>query len=639
MKYKDDDFIYTPLRFSGSTISIKGNDSLNSLFSTKQGVKVNLKKEGVIVWTGFVTPEVYSQEYKVYFIFQIECVCALSTLEYIKFVKEAEVVTLFDLIKKAVLLSKGDYSGMYIPATYSATSNILKELSVSSWNFIDEDGESMTYKEILEEICKFFCWTMTEKDGYIYFIDPDYIKKGLTEYFFYDPSFSESIVTLSTEKQNIQVLGSAGSDHTLDIIPGFNKVNVVCSDYEVDEESLYPSIDENINLENLLGEIKEENGKFYQKKYGQNSDFELFQYQKTGSTFIRANINYQTKRAGSFFVKATEWEKDNRPNSLNWETWVQVKLYDGTDTSILLDSFADSSFPILKTTIPAKTLLFNNEQVLFLSMSLCFSDREDGFRIQKNKGDVVNDDSGTENFDKWFYIPIQLRCGNYYYNGATWNATPTTYKLYTDITRKTRFTYDWLNTKNDNDFILDLGDESGHIIYFNNQAIMGDLELTLYCPKNLQSVYEHRYILIKDISLRSVKISTEKNKKTKNDTLYTNIVNEEYINDLDDIELKLTSSNGSGLSYSKVIKGMTNSVDKLYNRITDSELKPEELIIVRVVNQYYNSKVKLTTTRKQGIIPYQLVTDQFQPGKEFLMIGEEIDYMYESSKVSLIELV
>ena len=57
----DEDFLYTPTRFSGATLKVVGSDYLQSLFSTDyQKFKVNLVKGSVILWTGFITPEMYS---------------------------------------------------------------------------------------------------------------------------------------------------------------------------------------------------------------------------------------------------------------------------------------------------------------------------------------------------------------------------------------------------------------------------------------------------------------------------------------------------------------------------------------------------------------------------------------------------
>ena len=175
----DDDFIYTPTRFSGATLKLYGNDYLQDLFSTQyQKYKVNLYKDDSVVWTGFITPDLYSQDYEnEYFELEIECISALSTLEYIDFSYKENTITFEDLIKKCISESKGDYKAVYIPNTYTTS---LNGISVSCANFVDEDGKYMSLKECLEELCKFLNWTCTEYNGNVYFIDPDYIGAGKT---------------------------------------------------------------------------------------------------------------------------------------------------------------------------------------------------------------------------------------------------------------------------------------------------------------------------------------------------------------------------------------------------------------------------------------------------------------------------
>lgn len=87
----ESEFLYNPLRFAGATLKVVGSDYLQSLFSTNyQQYKVNLlDKSNKIIWTGYITPELYSQEYSGFnFELEIECISALSTLEYFKFEKK-----------------------------------------------------------------------------------------------------------------------------------------------------------------------------------------------------------------------------------------------------------------------------------------------------------------------------------------------------------------------------------------------------------------------------------------------------------------------------------------------------------------------------------------------------------------------
>ena len=60
----DDDFLYKSHKFSTATISVAGSDYLQSLFSESyQDFRVNLYKNDKLVWTGFISPETYSQNF------------------------------------------------------------------------------------------------------------------------------------------------------------------------------------------------------------------------------------------------------------------------------------------------------------------------------------------------------------------------------------------------------------------------------------------------------------------------------------------------------------------------------------------------------------------------------------------------
>lgn len=83
----DDDFLYKPHKFSTATISVAGSDYLQSLFSESyQDFRVNLYKNDKLVWTGFISPETYSQNYvDDIFEFSIDAISALATLQYIDY--------------------------------------------------------------------------------------------------------------------------------------------------------------------------------------------------------------------------------------------------------------------------------------------------------------------------------------------------------------------------------------------------------------------------------------------------------------------------------------------------------------------------------------------------------------------------
>lgn len=236
-------------------------------------------------------------------------------------------------------------------------------------------------------------------------------------------------------------------------------------------------------------------------------------------------------------------------------------------------------------------------------------------------------------------IPAKLRIGDYYYNGTSWTANSDNYfKLYTDCD-KNKITAKWLNARNTNDFTTGYDELTGTLINID-KVMVGDLELTLYSPKfpnvEMAILFPPSYMFVKDISLQSQRKEGNTSGEKK-DTKYENVVNESYINALDDITFKITSKNNSELSFSKAIVG-TAILDTLTNTIDNTSNKPEEYLIKRIINQYKQPKVKLLQVIKPEVQPYSIITDSYLSGKRFVFAGGRINYEDNSIECNLIEL-
>lgn len=658
---ESEDFLYTPWRAVGATLQIAGKNYLQDLFSVQyQECKVNLiKTDGnkeQIIWTGFVIPESYSQQYTgATFVLEVECVSALSTLEYIKFEKETEIISLLQLVKDAFRLSRGDYQNIYIPCTWqNMLRNEMSEMFISSNNFIDEEGEGMSYKEILSEICKFFGWTLTEKNGNAYFIDIDYMKKGNDRYFRYDSSFNESSVFLDIEKIHIEKSDSCGDDDNKEILGGYNKINVVCSDYEFGK-GLFPDIEtEEYQNRRKLGALT--GSKEMQIKEYFDCNLELFRYTKigTGTGFWQPapkmwrydgeNVVNEMQYAGAYLNKYATYDTEDIPNRLNYSNQIEIKLFDSSnyDNQIATDNVNerptnDTAFIIAKMKSPSPAVLITSDMKLAVDFKIEYSANNFGYHEE-----YVQTYIGWQSAD-WWYVPIELRVGEWYYNGISWQNSKTYFKVFTDMDQRYHYTDKQLSARDTITWMDGVPDLTGTLINVSFD-MLGDFEVTIYCPRQVvladtggRDWLNRRYIYLTDFKIESQKVNKNFVDKKKEDTLYTNVVNENYINEAEDIELKITSKNDSELSFSKVLRG--NSVlDKLHCNLTGQAEKPEEFIIKRVVNQYNTTKIKTIQTIKNKIEPFKLVTDYGTPGKDFVMTGETVDYSTGFAEVILIEV-
>ena len=146
---------------------------------------------------------------------------------------------------------------------------------------------------------------------------------------------------------------------------------------------------------------------------------------------------------------------------------------------------------------------------------------------------------------------------------------------------------------------------------------------------------------IKDFSLKFQLKDNYVPDDNSSDRIYSNVVNADYINELDEIEEKISSYNHDGLCYSKVLLGNDYITDNLYETINNTTTRPEELLLRRLVNQYEHPKIKLTQVlmnSNENLRPIDKLTDTYQlAGKKFVITGKETSYRSDTSEIKMIE--
>ena len=653
IEYNGEDFLYNPSKLCGATIrlvgdniNLIGSDKFQQLFSTNyQQFKVNLKRNDTIIWTGFITPETYSQDFShAIYDFEIECISALSTLQYIDFKKTTDSVNIMDLIEECVEKSKGDYQHCYIPQTYNID---LQLLIISAYNFIDEDDKPMNYKEILESICTFLNWTITEYEGNIYFIDVDYISKGLTEY---TDILTRGYPTVNlSDSIELTDVKSMGANNTLSILGGYNQATVIASDYEVDNDRLFPEFDFKPISENDKVEFEKdkqmhikyfcyrpENYTFYYYTLIITYTGEIKQYTWRESTTneIEQN-NTEHYLAGAYAVKTTNYDVENKPSKLTYTDEIELRqTYKSEDNVIMSEFVSLYDFKLLETNFDDSYVVIDNEYKLSINfeMGRCVN-------VEHLMYDIGQKDSDSEEIV--VNVPVALTIGNYYYNGTSWQDSFCKFNIRV-VYSPSNFNNSYVSCENTNTFENNVDELSGYIVNID-RVLQGQPNLIIYSPENTTEMItpegHARSYFIKDLSIECQRIGSDSlfGEEEKQDTKYTNVVNEEYINECDDITFYITTKNESELSLSKVIYN-NEILDKISNNITNSESKPEELMIQRIVNQYKQPKFKLSAEIEPVILPYTVSTEKYLSGKKFIFGGGTIDYLENNANYNLIEI-
>lgn len=440
----DDDFLYTPIRSSSATINVIGSDYLQQLYSTEyRQYRVTLLQGDKVCWCGFVKPELYTQEYAdEVFTLSIECVGCFDVLENVDFsVEEKTSRTVWDLLVKMVEETRTRYHEILIPhvyalteADYNAWNSPMKSLSVADQNWYDEDDESMTCKEVLEEIMKLFGWTATDWGGCMAIVDYDNMDGKYYRHNISDSRISESYEQKSVTVHVIQNIGYDGDNHTLDVMGGYNKVKIVCSNYNISE--LVPEMDFNNDTE--IFEIPDDvviniSGleKYTTHKMFLTSDkWELIPYDENGN-LIEGDIDAYKGRTneltGAFLAKVCGYSSKRPADGQPFVDEISEYSY-------------DECIQLRKTNDEAYTSVFTgNEPVLRIKSS--YAQYQDGiFCIDGElrpifRKDMAYDPNGYDGpSHETQYIPCSVRIGDKYYNPTEgWTNNICIFNVYTEL--------------------------------------------------------------------------------------------------------------------------------------------------------------------------------------------------------------
>ena len=634
-----EEFLYTPTRFSTAKLQIVGNDYLQSLFSTEyRQYRVTFKKAGVITWCGFIKPELYTQDYaSETFVLEIECISAMSVLEFIDYTIEGdskEFVSIWRLLQRCISTAAGQYNSVFIPhvyasskAAYSTEENVLSEMTLSEQDFFDEDDKPMKLKEVLEEVCKFLNWTCADWKGNLYFVDVDHT--GIHHQ--YDIGLKNK-VNAQVNELSVQDIGFAGSNHSLDVLPGYNKASVKCSNYPVAQ--IFPDEDFD-RLKLYASQDKQSGDKVTAKRFYYPDVYRLFHYSPQGADLSDEQFetykNNPDSLMGGMIIKRCEYKIVNGEpeiSNYNWENLIQVRR--GTQKSGSNYTWL-SRVPILtfKSQLPVAAYL---DGAVAISCSVQVTE---------------NDDLSTDDKKRNGYVRAlcEFSIGDYYYNGSEFVNNSTIERFEIKFPLADIMGGSFASVENTKKLSQPYDGLTGYVIELpKGKPLTGEVRFCMYPlqpqPGNYTQFFAGVGYYIKDLKMEYKRRDDLDDLTDNSDRIYENILNETYINKLDEIEFKISSYNNDGVCYSKVMLGNDYLRDNLYNSILDNTIRPEEMMITRCINHYSATRIKLTQEIKEraDLSPITRLSDTFLVGKKFINAGGSIDYKMNKFECIMIEV-
>ncbi len=301
------------------------------------------------------------------------------------------------------------------------------------------------------------------------------------------------------------------------------------------------------------------------------------------------------------------------------------------------------------------------------------------------KGDFKVDKTNWIYPPEDMFITASIQWGNQWWNGEDWQSSkcgfPLNYMKASDRdneSKKKKDTIDawkvqktimtFLPITNTVNWRFGTSEEGCMIKMPQNGNVSGKPILTIYRPHQ-QRLWKSRkdynngdkqqkcrwpsvFYAIKGLKFKSITGDPTYSGVNETDTIYSNVLENNSIQELDEINFKVHTFDNKENSYGSVLKSDGNFVDKLFNKalyslektwidssgkLATEGMRGEEHLIFKLMNQYekpkkiYECDLKSGTCKLNGLYTSSLLTG------DYIAYNIETDYRMEKQKIKLIE--
>ena len=304
------DKLFDPIKTQSATVKIVSAEYLYPLYNAGYNVSVTIKRKSynatdytIVLFYGYVTPNIYNQTYQYVDEVEIECISDLAMLKYQDYTTigtDKMIYSVADIIKRCLNNTRYTYLYMVTPDYYGfdrdavgqtkcTQHDILKALYLDEVNFFDDNEEQTpwTRYEVLEEIMKYLDLSLVEYQYKLMAIN--YGQNWKTNTNVHNEVYD--LRTLDTRKNdytvklyNITESSYFSSDNNISLDETYKKIKVKANTYPYDEvfnEILDP---DNWTLHTLYGTDGE--------LIGNNKDMPLLTWTFDNSTYNHAFYLY-----------------------------------------------------------------------------------------------------------------------------------------------------------------------------------------------------------------------------------------------------------------------------------------------------------------------------------------------------------
>ena len=644
----DDDYL-KPVRTQTGYLRVIDNGDLDGLMpedNSQHYVELHIDEE--LCWCGYMQADTFSEDWDITpLITEFPLISPLGILEgvYLDQAKEMSLVKLGELLLECIESTGVDFNYIYFPKEvwYSENESAQTPFSValSRQTFFEDNGsddsdaedweryDADTCLSFLEEFCKFWGWTLQERQKTLYFIGKSQAYYITTvEYLrnlVYGGNFSygdRSMVPVAFSSLSLD-----GADNKKEILQGVNKVKITSKINAVG--TVVPSIDEGyMNVIYSRTENTNISGKTYKKTIAYESlDYDVrmfvYGYSYDLGAYTQRDYNYANMSTGigAMYVKRDIYSSDEAENKQNYNY--------KTGIWIINRPYLRSGSPE-----PPALLLARTMPILIMRSSNAAKYSNGAFVISAQVYGYDMSDSGTlYEINGSGELEVKFRVGDKYWNGSAWDSNETWFTVNlggdnADAPGKI------ISTKT---LSMPYNGADGYVMPIN-ENLSGMVELTIHATtfgirSQIPFRYQNQQLYLDNLKVDYYKDDdiSEIRKSSNQDNVYVSIL-KRRTSEEKEIELKIASNNNNPAAYN-TLSGAGRDVGPLYFVQEGKSMLAEERLLGILKQVYGRTTEKLNiTVERSELTPMARLT---RDGRNYRVLSEKIEWADDSEEIMI----
>lgn len=640
----DDDYL-KPVRSQTGYLRVVDNGDLGGLMPEDNSQHyIELYISNNLEWCGYMQADTFSEDWDVTpLVIEYPLISPIGLLDgiYLSQEKGMGVVMLAELLLECIEATGVDYNRIYFPKEvwYSEEESPQAPFSVSlsRQTFFKDNGsderdaedwkryDADTCLSFLEEFCKFWGWTLYERQKTLYFLGNSELHYFTTIedirkiVFNANPSFGNT----STMRWPLSNLPLDGNDNKKEILQGVNKVKITAKVDAVG--TVVPSIDEgfmNVIYDGTI-EYKTNNTVTGYKKViayeSENTDVQMKVYRGRftddgdwvweDSPYV---FNNMMIGIGAMYVKRDIYSASDLENKRNYDYKSGIWIIARSEQIIPRPGIEQArGMPIL--------MMKSSNAAKYSNGAFVISGQTTGYETSL----MLNPNNPTDGAGA---IEIKFRVGDKWWNGNGWSNSEVWFEIQAGSENGYSIPGKILSTKT---LEMPYNGADGYVMPIN-ENLSGIVELTMHAIVNTAN-YKQLYI-------DNLKVDYYKDDRVsiiggadKNENVYVSLLKRRASGEKE-LDLKIASNNNNQAAYN-TLSGAGRDVGLLYFVQEGVSMLAEQRLLGILKQVYGRVTEKLNVMVEQSdLTPMMRLV---RNGKEYRILSEKIEWADESEEIMI----